>query len=165
MIVNETDKIIDWLFRKSEDELRIILRNIFRARLGEAIIYHGSGEHGLDIAVIARSDLDPFGKEQLLLIQVKKGKITLDKWRKGLCGQLAELYSRQIPRGDLSIARRILLIVIGELTSEVQGAIDDWNTRQPIPIETLDTYGLAEFLLRHFDSLEELIKFERVGSN
>ncbi len=139
-------KLLDLL---SEDELRILVKNFFRRRFNiYADITHGPGEHGADVIAAVGPVDDPIEKHQVFLIQVKRGDISLGDWRKGLCGQMAELYYRSHNILDLnpSAPRRILLVSSGQLKQEATNAIAAWNGKLPIPVETIDKFQLAKLL-------------------
>ena len=97
----EADRIEKYLTPLDENELRKILYLVFYKTLSNSNIvdYHGIGEHGSDLFGVIDANFDPFGKVQVFMIQIKCGKLTLPKWRKDLCSQLAEVFcSTTLPR-------------------------------------------------------------------
>lgn len=133
----------------SENDLRTLVKNFFRLKFSfGAAIVHGPGEHGADIIAGVGPNDDPIAKEQLFLIQVKRGDVGLSQWRKGLCGQMAELYHRTttIPGLNDQAPRRLLLIASGDIKPEALDAINEWNAKMPLPVETIDNQHLGKML-------------------
>lgn len=147
--MSESQKILERLQKLSEPKLRRLLINFSNNELGESAELHGPGEHGVDVVTFIKSDFDPIGLGQVILIQVKKSKITMGGWRKTLSGQLSEIYFRTIRALNINenFPRRIVL-VYNEMNTPVQDAISDWNKRIPIPIELLSLHNLSVLLER-----------------
>lgn len=135
-----------------EDEFRAVILSFLSIFIckGNVIDYHGIGEHGADVVGAVDRDIDPFGKFQIVHIQVKKGRISLAKWRKKLCGQLAEVFFPSTYPRETSVdhSRRILLIYSGKLTQTASDAISNWNKKVPIPVEVLSGRQLAELMVK-----------------
>lgn len=156
------DNLTRYLETLDEDKFRVVIVEflstfIFKGNIKD---YHGVGEHGADIIGAVDRDIDPFRKFQIVHIQVKKGRISLTKWRKNLCGQLAEVFSPSTyPRetGDDN-SRRILLIYSGKLTQPASDAISNWNRKVPIPVEVLSGRQLAELMVKRYRLKLEDIK-------
>lgn len=147
--MSESQKILQRLQKLSEPKLRRLLINFSKNELGESAELHGFGEHGVDVVAFIKPDFDPIGLGQVILIQVKKSKITMPSWRKTLSGQLSEIYFRTIRALNINenSPRRIVL-VHNEMNTSVQDAISDWNKKMPIPIEMLSLHSLSILLER-----------------
>ena len=132
-----------------EDDLWYLLVEFFTFMGIKADVVHSTGEHGIDvIAFISQYD-DLMGKGHNILIQAKKGKLTLDKWRKQILYQILEMPYYRIPHRDYidHLARRVLLVVSGEVTLETRNSIDEFNKKHDVTIE----YWGENDLIRVFD--------------
>jgi len=142
--------IINALQSLSEEDLRKLIRAFFAKHISRGNVQplHGPGEHGKDaVAVI---DKDQLGRTQILLIQVKKGNVSLPDWTNRIVGQMIEALNTQetqFPRGtSKDNSRRLLLFLSGELTPEAFDAINSWNRTQPIPVEVFNVFDISGLL-------------------
>lgn len=153
-VQNAIDDLTTYFKTLDEDKFRAVILNFLSTFIfkGNIMDYHGVGEHGADIIGAVDRDIDPFGKFQIVHIQVKRGKISLTKWRKNLCGQLAEVFSPSTYPRETSDdnSRRILLIYSGKLTQPASDAISNWNKIVPIPVEVLSERQLAELMVKGY---------------
>ena len=167
MYIEDLD-IIQALQALSEEDLRKLIRAFFAKTISENNVQplHGTGEHGKDaVAVI---DKDQLGRTQILIIQVKKGNISLTDWTNRIVGQLIEALNTQetqFPRGtSRDNPRRLLLFLSGELTPEAFEAISAWNRTRPIPVEVFNIFDISSLFRRYgkkpsdFGDLLELAK-------
>ncbi len=132
--------------RLTEPEVWNLLRAYFHIHLNhKADIVHGTGEHGNDVVVHVNSKMDILGKGYYILIQAKKGNLTLAKWRKILF-QLLELPYFTIPHHeyrDRNLARRILLVVTGSIDTETRESIAEFNSCHDA---TIDVWALDDLV-------------------
>ena len=161
------DKIIEYLRSLSEEQLRKILRSFFAREIsrGNVQLYHGFGEHGVDIQAVIDREKDALAEDQVIYAQVKKGDLKLDDWMNRVAGQLGEaLRSTTFPRGTgRDNPRRLLLVLNGEMTPEVHEAIRSWNQTQPLPVQILDIHKLADLFCSKYklkiSDLKKLAEF------
>lgn len=149
MYIEDLD-IIKALQSLSEEDLRKLIRAFFAKHISRNNVQplHGAGEHGKDaVAVI---DRDQLGRTQILLIQVKKGNISLSDWTNRIVGQMIESLNTQetqFPRGtSRDNPRRLLLFLSGELKPEAFDAVSSWNRTQPIPVEIFNVFDISGLL-------------------
>jgi len=168
MVYIEDLEILKALQSLPERELRKLIRAFFAKHIARNNVQplHGVGEHGKDaVAVI---DKDQLGRTQILFIQVKKGDISLSKWRNEIMGQMIEALNTpetQFPLGaSRDNPRRLLLFISGELKPEAFEAIKNWNQNQPIPVEVFNIFDISS-LLRSYgvkpSDFEDLLELAR----
>lgn len=128
-----------------EDALRIIILEFCMHQGARAGIVHGTGEHGIDVLAYVDSTRDRVGKGYNVLIQVKKGDLSLTRWRNEVLGQLFEAtyYPVSHQLYTENHARRVVLVVIGAATGEVRNSIRMFNIRHEV---TLEVYELEELI-------------------
>jgi hypothetical protein len=131
----------------SEAELRQVLVSQYRAKGWKAEDVHGVFEFGVDIIASIDRKTDYLEKNVLLLVQVKKGSISLSRWLK-IANQILQLMWAQIPHEnfDPRIAKRVLLVFSGKLSEAARRSIWDFNRQWPIAVETFDIDDLSDFL-------------------
>ena len=94
----------------------------------------------MDVVASVPENLGVIGKGYNILIQAKKGKLTLDKWRKDVLYQLLETpyYRIDHPNYDSALPRRIVLIVADVATQQARESINVFNKMHDIKVELLE---------------------------
>lgn len=164
-LLRDIKQVLKFLNSLTENDLRSLLYAFLYEHIskGKVQMYHGTGEHGVDIVASVDKEFDPIDKNETLLIQVKKGDISLREWRRNLYGQMSEVFCSSIsPPGVIEpTVRRIVLVCIGTLKPEVYDSIRMWNEKIPIPIEILDSVDLSTLFVQRYnftvDSLKETL--------
>jgi len=122
----------------------------YSQKLGiRANIVHSTGEHGMDVVAFIDPSKDILGTGCNILIQAKTGQLGLEKWRKKVLYQILELPYFTIPHSNYTdhLARRVLLVVTGSATLEVQRSIKEFNKKHDITIELWE----VDDLIKQFD--------------
>jgi hypothetical protein len=147
--------IVQALQELSEENLRKLVRAFFASKISRGNVQplHGVGEHGKDAVAVVDNIIDPLGRTQILLIQVKKGDVSLTDWNNRICGQMLEALNTlesQFPRGtSRDNPRRLLLFLSGELTPEAFTAISAWNRTQSIPVEVFNIFDICALFRKY----------------
>lgn len=169
MFIEDID-MVHALQALAEDELRRLIRAFFARMISQGNVQplHGVGEHGKDAIAVVDNILDPLGRGQILLIQVKKGDVSQPEWSNRISGQMLDALNTletQFPRGmSRDTPRRLLLFLSGELTPEAFTAIKSWNQTQPIPVEVFNVFDICNLFKKYgvkstdFKDLLELAK-------
>ncbi len=134
------DQLRKYLKSLSETELWSLLVEFFIAQGVMAVNVHGTGEHGIDVLAYVDPDNDFLHKGYNVLLQVKKGKLTLARWRNEVLGQIYEATYYPVPH-HLYIdnhPRRVVLVLTGNLTGEARISIRAFNTRHEITLEVFE---------------------------
>lgn len=144
----------------NEDDFRKIFMHFLERRCGETREYHGSTEHGLDIASVYDGKYDFINNNVTILIQAKVGRVSLPQLRENIFGQMAELFSRKITISPFHPhnPRRLLLVVAGEINNNALELVEKWNDQMPIPIELLELNRVSELLWEEYEDIEKLRK-------
>jgi len=134
----------------NEEAVWSLLLEFFMHQDINAAKVHATGEHGMDVVAFVDSGKDVLGKGYNVLIQAKKGRLGLDRWRKEVLYQLLEAPYYDIPHANYSdhLARRVLLIVTDTATPEAQDSIKLFNRKHDITVELWE----LDDLIRRFDS-------------
>ena len=159
----------------NEDALRALILEFYICQGVAAAIVHGTGEHGIDVLAHVDRDKDFLGRGYNLLVQVKKGDLTLPRWRDKVLGQLGEAaYYR--PSHHLYMerhGRRLILLVAGSTTGPARDSIHQFNTQHEVVVEIweldqlitlFDEAGFASSLLERITEVGTPIERGEAGS-
>jgi hypothetical protein len=136
----EIQKLKEHITSLAERELWALMVEFFLHQQVRAEIVHNPSEHGIDVVAFVPENQDIIGDGYYLLVQAKKGDLSLDKWRKEVLYQLLETpyYPLSHPRFKAVLPRRIFLVVTGNATQQAKESISEFNNHHDIKIELLD---------------------------
>jgi hypothetical protein len=105
-----------------------------------AVEVHGTGEHGIDVLAYVNPDNDFLHKGYNVLLQVKKGDLTLARWRNEVLGQICEATYYPVSHYHYidNHLRRVVLVLTGKLKGEARNSIRAFNTRHEVTLEVFE---------------------------
>jgi len=157
----------EYLRSLPEDKLRRLLVEFFIVSRGvRAAVVHGTGEHGVDVLAYVDPTKDFLHKGYNVLIQAKRGNVTLSRWRNEVLGPLYEATYYPVSHHYYAEnhARRVWLVLTGSLTPEASNSIRVFNACHDVTIEVLELDELIQ-LFDEFGFVDAiLVRIGEMGS-
>jgi hypothetical protein len=151
----------EYLTILKERQVWDLLVEFFIYRGIHADIVHGVGEHGMDVVARVNAQKDFLQKGYYIVTQAKTGKLDIDGCRDVL-RQIIEASYYRITHpnyADCLLPRRIVLVVVGEVTEQARNSIIEYNLKHDVKIEV---FALNDLIKLFADTGFAAIKWEQV---